>query len=390
MSLLGWLLSCTPGVEAEAATARRASSFADLSLPFAMRAHPEDELSKRTSKLHQVSESQEIQVTMTKGTQPTSSRKARLFAFADSFKSNRRKASQTAAPKSVGGASIMHRGNISSSGLSPAATNIFSAVQLEQPEEQASLPNDTDVALPARGNRAKETTVVSGWILLLLLDGRILHEPTVEGLKKALRSALADSFEVCHVAVKVLDVHAVESGLMAEMERPIEERQNGIERKIQQLMRKVVTWNRPLNRLNLTEARAVYEVRVIKEMGVKEAEVVRHIDSLLLYNKFADLVNTLSRELALENINANALVTLDDVGPALRRVSLQNPLTHEEAASCQEEMLLRHAQRTHESVLILAVVLMVLIICTGSTIFTIKQPSIVPSRMNPLIPASHH
>jgi len=149
--------------------------------------------------------------------------------------------------------------------------------------------------------------------------------------------------------------------------------------RLQQLMRSA---HRPLRHVNMTRVKGVYEVRIFNEMRANDSEVARRVDSLQLYNKFSDLNRMLTRSLAHSGSQG---VILDDVGYASRHMLHRRALHHGELADCVEEGLLQDARRSHQYVVLIAFVFLGLTTCVGSLVFTIKQPSTVPSRMNPLV-----
>mmetsp|Transcript_44770 Transcript_44770/g.140310 ORF Transcript_44770/g.140310 Transcript_44770/m.140310 type:complete len:125 (-) Transcript_44770:21-395(-) len=120
-------------------------------------------------------------------------------------------------------------------------------------------------------------------------------------------------------------------------------------------------------------------------MRTNESEVARRIDDLQVYGRFSEFNRLLGRAMARGSSEG---ILLDDLGYGSRCVQDGPQLSRGELAGCAEEETLRDARRTHQYVVALAMVLLVLTTCVGSAVFTIKHPSVVPSRMNPLTRAN--
>merc|ERR1719160_2118141 len=134
--------------------------------------------------------------------------------------------------------------------------------------------------------------------------------------------------------------------------------------------------------MNVTQIKAVYEARIFKEMKISDAEVGRRVDRFQVYSKFSDLNRLLSRSLALIEGHSMSGAMLDDVGYASRHQLSRPPLSGDELADCSEEVSLHDARQIHQFIVAVSLIIVALITCAGSAIFTIKHASSVPSRMN--------
>mmetsp|Transcript_15278 Transcript_15278/g.33000 ORF Transcript_15278/g.33000 Transcript_15278/m.33000 type:complete len:318 (+) Transcript_15278:209-1162(+) len=240
-----------------------------------------------------------------------------------------------------------------------------------------------------------ETIVFSSWAIIALLYDEPLKPKEFVQLARALRFSLADSVEVCRDAVEIRDMHAVKVDFIVDpmpVPKPQDKHQDGHAASLLHRIRSLIrsegddkNQEHPLQHVNMTQVKAMYEIRVFPEMRLKEAEVARRIDRLQIYHKFADLNRMLAREVASENDALADSVMLDDIGYAARR-SVERPRFEKRALeSCVEETLLQDARQMHQYIMGISLVLILLITCAGSVVFTVKAPSLVPSRMNPLI-----
>ncbi|CAK9104249.1 unnamed protein product [Durusdinium trenchii] len=140
------------------------------------------------------------------------------------------------------------------------------------------------------------------------------------------------------------------------------------------------------HRVNFTRVKASYEVRIFPEMRVSSKEMVQRIDRLQIFSRFADLNHLLVRSLIHRFRDKPAEgAMLDDVGYGRREVKPRPVLPALQLADCMEEGFLQDAREAHQYVIALCCVLVLFITCAGSAIFSLKQPSVVPSRSNPLI-----
>merc|ERR1719502_354835 len=143
--------------------------------------------------------------------------------------------------------------------------------------------------------------------------------------------------------------------------------------------------DRERSHVNVTQIKAVYEVRIFKEMKTTDAEVGRRIDRFQIYSKFSDLNRLLGRSLSQVDGRSMDGVMLDDVGYASHHQLTRPPLSSGELADCVEEVSLHDARQLHQFIVAMSLIMVALITCAGSTVFTIKHASSVPSRMNPLV-----
>lgn len=237
----------------------------------------------------------------------------------------------------------------------------------------------------AQDSKSAHVTIISGWMLLHVLGNHTsaLRQPELPWLVSSLRNAVADCLGLCRPAIGIVDIRAVSVDIVDP--RPVGFGLKDIEDRLNiatpRLARSGVDdyFN---HRTNVTQLRAVYEVRIFDEMNVNEAEVARRIDQLQIYGKYTELSRMLQHSFAKSGVDDN--VMLDDVGYASRHV-LQRPLLHsQDISDCTEEVLLKNARRAHQLVLLFSFLMIACIACAGSAVFTIKQPSMVPSRLNSL------
>merc|ERR1719316_2103980 len=150
-------------------------------------------------------------------------------------------------------------------------------------------------------------------------------------------------------------------------------------------MHSVHTTESQRSHVNVTQIKAVYEVRIFKEMRFSDSEIGRRVDNFQIYSKFSDLNRLLGRSLAQVDGHSMDGVMLDDVGYASRHQLWRPPLSSDELADCAEEVSLHDARQIHQFIVAVSLIMVALITCAGSTVFTIKHASSVPSRMNPLV-----
>ncbi|CAE7545323.1 RPS13 [Symbiodinium natans] len=116
-------------------------------------------------------------------------------------------------------------------------------------------------------------------------------------------------------------------------------------------------------------------------MRVTSKDIVQRIDRLQIFSRFADLNHLLVRSLVHRTTHAKPAegVMLDDIGYGLREVKPRMALPAAELVDCMEEGLLQDAREVHQYVIGLCCVLVLLITCAGSAIFSLKQPSLAPA-----------
>lgn len=239
------------------------------------------------------------------------------------------------------------------------------------------------------------SSVVSGWLVLSIggqFDGPI--ERRLPGLAQSARSALSESLQVCQPSVRIMDMQSLVDGSALEEHARIRHRfahvalaeraKSQLVQGIRQLMRRAK--DPDALDTNFTRVRVSYEVRVFGEMRAGASEIADRIDGLQIYGRFVDLSRSIARSLfrfqqseLLEN------VLLDDVGYSFRREEPRPPMKPQEVVDCVEEGLLQDAREDHQYVVLFCCMLVCLIACAGSAVFALKQPSVVPSRANPLL-----
>jgi hypothetical protein len=247
----------------------------------------------------------------------------------------------------------------------------------------------------------QEVTVVSSWILFHMPGNHTdsLQQPTLPKLVGGLRDSVADALEVCRSSLGIVDMRAINIDVIDKVDLeededtlpPEKESKNEGTTLLEHaasLMRRMRAEDTERSHVNVTQIKAVYEVRVFKEMRLTEGEVGRRIDKFQIYSKFSDLNRLLGRSMSQVDGHSMDGVMLDDVGYASKHQLLRPPLTSEELADCAEEVSLHDARQIHQFVMAMSLIMVALITCAGSTVFTIKHASSVPSRMNPLVQTS--
>lgn len=249
----------------------------------------------------------------------------------------------------------------------------------------------------AKGN--DRVRVVSSWILFHMPGNHTdaLKTPTLPRLVGGLRDSLADAMEVCRSAVGIVDMRAINIDVIDKLEldktseKDVSQQQGSggesILERAASLMRNMRSDESDTEKshVNVTQIKATYEVRIFDEMKVSEAEVGRRIDKFQIYSRFSDLSRLLTRSLSLLDGQGMDGVLLDDVGYASKHDLWRPPLSKDDLADCTEEVSLHDARQIHQFIMAVALIMVALITCAGSTIFTIKHASSVPSRMNPLV-----
>jgi len=257
------------------------------------------------------------------------------------------------------------------------------------PAGSYSMPPIDSAAQESRADgvpaKHEKTVVISSWALLALIGnyGGHIQQHEFPWLVSGFKNAVADSLEVCRSSVSVVDMHAVNVDFIVDPEPASKVRDRwhhaSLLHRLQQLVRREE--ERPMRHVNMTQVKAVYEVRIFSEMRHNGSEVARRIDSLQTYSKFSDLNRMLAKSLVRDSSDG---VVLDDIGYAARHKLHRAPLSKTDLSNCIEEEMLHDARRQHQYIVIISLGLVALTTCVGSAVFTIKHPSHVPSRMNPL------
>lgn len=249
-------------------------------------------------------------------------------------------------------------------------------------------------------NATHEVSVVSSWILFHMPGNHTaaLQHPILPKVVGGLRNAVADALEVCRSSLGIVDMRAINIDVIDKID--LEEAQNSaadekdhtkkdegttLLEHAATLMRRMQGEDREKSHVNVTQIKAVYEVRTFKEMRTSDAEVGRRIDRFQIYSKFSDLHRLLGRSLSQIDEFSMDGVMLDDVGYAGRHQLMRPPLSNNDLEDCAEEVQLHDARQLHQFIMAMCLIVVALITCAGSTVFTIKHASSVPSRMNPLV-----
>jgi len=244
-------------------------------------------------------------------------------------------------------------------------------------------------------NPGGEVNVVSSWILFHMPGNHTdsLQSPTLPKLVGGLRDAVADALEVCRSSLGIVDMRAINIDVIDKMDLEedssaktgAKDSTESLLEHATSLMRGGTYEDKSKSHVNVTQIKAVYEVRIFKEMRTSDAEVGRRIDKFQIYSKFSDLNRLLGRSLSQVDGRSMDGVMLDDVGYASRHKLTRPPLAKEELSDCAEEVSLHDARQIHQFIMAMSLIIVALITCAGSTVFTIKHASSVPSRMNPLV-----
>jgi len=277
---------------------------------------------------------------------------------------------------------------------------VFAYCSWEQSATAAVTGNDTLVGTPYRytsqapgqtidlaaiRSAGQPAEVVSSWLLVAVLssfDSATDKTEQNDWVAEGLRDGVASSLGVCRMAVNVVSMEKTRVNYLVDpfpRARKNFHQHYSLLHRLQQLVRRGS--DQTLQHVNITRVRAVYEVRIFQEMRLNASEVAMKIDRLQIYSHFSEFGQWLARTLVRRGTFS---VVLDDVGYASRQVLPRSALTRREVSDCMEEGLLRDARIAHQYVLMLAVILIILTVCVGSAVFTMKHPSSVPSRLNPL------
>lgn len=250
-------------------------------------------------------------------------------------------------------------------------------------------------------SNAKPVSVVTSWVLFHMPGNHTetLKSPVLPKLVGGVRDAVADALEVCRSSLGIVDMRAINIDVIDKYDDYLEEQASVDDKKdntygddtysllghAANLMRSMRLADKTKTHVNVTQIKAVYEVRIFKEMRYSDAEVSRRVDKFQIYSKFSDLNRLLGRSLAQVDGHSMDGVLLDDVGYATRHEVSRPPLSSGDLADCVEEVSLHDARQLHQFIVAVSLIIVALITCAGSTVFTIKHASSVPSRMNPLV-----
>lgn len=233
-------------------------------------------------------------------------------------------------------------------------------------------------------SQEERVSVVSSWVLVHVMGNHTsaLKEPELSKLVLSMRDAVADSLEVCRPCVGIVDIRAINIDLVEP--DPPRRRLTHVSL-VQHWQRMMRNDEQFISHVNVTQIKAVYEVRIFDQMRYSDNDVARRIDRFQIYGKFSELARLLVRSFARNDKGGMEGVVLDDVGYASRHMLWRPPILAADMQDCVEEVMLHDTRQVHQYVVALSLVLVAFITCAGSAVFTIKHPSIVPSRLNPLV-----
>jgi hypothetical protein len=276
------------------------------------------------------------------------------------------------------------------------ATTVSIVEQVLPPAESHQL-YQVPRRMTFEGRDVQKSVIISSWISMSLIgasDGPLKKEQ-FPWLARGIQAALSSSLGVCQASLHVVDMMNAGDGLISDglvirkhgPSRPFYASAaliNGITRLVRSDEDKDV---HKLRDMNYTRVKAFFEVRIFPAMRASSEEINARIDRLQIYSRFAELSHELVQSLGRRPTSQTAeTVLLDDIGFAVQKEELRPSPTDAEMGDCIEEGLLQDARQTHQYVVALACLLVVLITCAGSSIFALKHPTLVPSRTNPLMP----
>merc|ERR1719201_458111 len=202
------------------------------------------------------------------------------------------------------------------------------------------------LSMQNKHKNAKQVTVMTSWILFHVRGDQTgsVKQPILPKLVGGLRNAVADTLEVCRSSVGMIDVRAVNFGMMRKSygygylseddennsSQPEAERLFLNEHRNMRAKDNVIVKANKSAQVNLTQIKAVYEVRIFEEMHVHGHEVRRRMDMFQMYSRFFELNRMLERSLSDVDGHAFDDVILDDVGYAYQDQVYRPPLSHDE------------------------------------------------------------
>eukprot|EP00930_Biecheleria_cincta_P050332 TRINITY_DN35496_c0_g1_i1.p1 TRINITY_DN35496_c0_g1~~TRINITY_DN35496_c0_g1_i1.p1 ORF type:complete len:358 (+),score=63.28 TRINITY_DN35496_c0_g1_i1:162-1235(+) len=274
----------------------------------------------------------------------------------------------------------------------------------------SGVSSDLGAANGSSESAPDSAVAVSSWIVMTLAarnpaPGK--DEKRLNTLADAIRTALAETLNLCRASVHVTEMSTKDADstvfelLETHWMRPSWRKHMWHDRfhrtepvwdshnlaKMASLMRKASNIGiDDFTLLNFTHLKASYEIRIFPDMRVPAEDMTSRIDRLQLFGRFADLNHVLVRNIVHGRSEALAeAVMLDDVGFAARDDKARFPLSAAQLADCIEDGLLQDARAMHQYIIAFSCILVLLISCASSAIFSLKQPSLVPSRANPLL-----
>lgn len=287
--------------------------------------------------------------------------------------------------------------------MAMSVTSSLSIVEQVLPPESHELyqaPPRRMKGMKLQERDAQKSVIISSWVSMSLIgasDGPLKQEQ-FPWLARGVQAALSSSLGVCQASLHVVDMMNAGDGVISDglvirrhgPSRPFYASAallNGISRLVRSVESKDKKDVHKLKDMNYTRVKAFFEVRIFPAMRASSEEMNAKIDRLQIYSRFAELSHELVQSLGRRPTSQTAeTVLLDDIGFAVQKEEFRPSLTDGELGDCIEEGLLQDARQTHQYVVALACLLVVLITCAGSSIFALKHPTLVPSRTNPLMP----
>jgi len=314
--------------------------------------------------------------------------------------------------------SVSHVG--SAQNVASAAKDATSSPEQNNVSEDILILNATTVAgTDASGAQTAnstyqttQTTVVSSWVLVGMMGnfGVPLADSEKPWIVRGIRDALADSLEVCRSSVTLVDVRGLNvvpfSTLPSSGPTTVspaaairtDDSALGASMGALQVLKSMLTHRSaikaknhgrdPFDSMNITRIRATYEVRIFPAMRATVPQVARRIDLLQSYSRFNDLSRMVATTLAASAgpVKGESIsVVLDDLGYGSVHYLDRGDMKTDDLEDCIEEGRLYDARNVHKYVVGLSMILIILTTCAGSSVFAMKQPNIVPSRINPLM-----
>lgn len=231
----------------------------------------------------------------------------------------------------------------------------------------------------AGADRSEPTQLVTSWLTVAAVGDGSMAPEDHQWVHTAVAEGLADSLGVCRAAVQVTNVHEAQEHAKSHGTRP---KAASLTARIQSLIRRATEKQEDLN---ITRLLATYEVRLLGSKPSSLAEIARSVDQLQTWSKYTELNQLISDSFARATHDDSwTRLVLDDVGYASVRTLPRTPPPQDSMDDCLEELLLTQARAVHRWVLVACSLLLLMTTCAGVSVFAMKQPSLAPSRLNPL------
>lgn len=287
---------------------------------------------------------------------------------------------------------------------------------LEVSQDTIGLNATTVVGLDSSGaqtaNSTYQTTVVSSWVLVGMMGnfGVPLADSEKPWIIRGIRDAVADSLEVCRSSVTLVDVRGLNVVPFSTLSAPgattmspatairSDDSALGGSMGALSVLKSMLSRRSaikaknhgrdPFESMNITRIRATYEVRIFPAMRATVPQVARKVDLLQSYSRFNDLSRMVATTLAASAgpVKGDSIsVVLDDLGYGSVHYLDRGDMSTDDLEDCIEEGRLYDARNVHKYVVALSMILIIMTTCAGSSVFAMKQPNIVPSRINPLM-----